>query len=230
MHAPDHRSGPRAPTLLLAFFAVMLAAAPLRAETAYIVDELLVPLRSGPSTSYRILHRGLPSGTALDVLERDSDSGYARVRTPSGTEGWVPIQYLVSQPIARDQLAAARRDMEAAKKAAADLRGQLEALRRDKGQAEESNESLSTQVSRLEQELAEIKRVSAGALETEAENKRLTELNARLRGELDALVDELETAHDNVQERWLMIGGGLVLLGLVLGVAIKARPRRSAWN
>ena len=32
------------------------------------------------------------------------------------------------------------------------------------------------------------------------------------------------------EQRWLMIGGGLVLAGLVLGLVIKSRPRRSAWT
>ena len=45
-----------------------------------------------------------------------------------------------------------------------------------------------------------------------------------------ALVGERDTLKDNAQERWLMIGAGLVLLGFVLGIVIKARPRRSAWN
>ena len=81
-----------------------------------------------------------------------------------------------------------------------------------------------------EQELAEIKQVSASALETAAENNRLTELNARLREELDDMVAEMDALRDDAQQRWLLIGGGLVLLGLVLGIGIKARPRRSAWS
>lgn len=60
----------------------------------------------------------------------------------------------------------------------------------------------------------------------------------------EALLDEFENAwredfetliaeHRNEQQLepwvWLLIGGGLVLLGLLLGVAIKSRPRRSPW-
>ena len=74
------------------------------AETMYISDSLTVPLRSGPSNSHRILHRGLASGTTMEVLERDEEAGFAHIRTERGTEGWLPMQYLVSEPIARDRL------------------------------------------------------------------------------------------------------------------------------
>ena len=86
-----------------------LSATTATAETAYISDNLTVPLRSGPSNANRILHRGLPSGTRLEILARDSDSGFVQIRTDRGTEGWLPAQYLVDEPIARDRLVAANR-------------------------------------------------------------------------------------------------------------------------
>ena len=71
---------------------------------------------------------------------------------------------------------------------------------------------------------------SAGAIAQNETNKELTALNERLRSEVDELVATITALEDNVQERWLLIGGGLVLAGLILGAAIKARPRRSAWS
>lgn len=200
------------------------------AETLYISDVLTVPLRSGPSTGHRILHRGLPSGTALEVLGRDDDAGYAQVRTSGGTEGWLPLQYLVAQPIARDRLQEANRQIQRLEQTVAELRGRLGDVQEDKTEAETSNSELQTRANALQLELTELKRVSASAMETAAANKRLTELNARLREELDDMVSELDVLRENVQQRWLIIGGGLVLLGLILGVVIKARPRRSAWS
>ena len=43
------------------------------AETRWISDELRVPLRSGPSSAHTILHRGLPAGTEMEILERDTE-------------------------------------------------------------------------------------------------------------------------------------------------------------
>ena len=216
--------------LLIALLAGAGAPTHAAAETLYISDVLTVPLRSGPSTGHRILHRGLPSGTALEVLGRDDDAGYAQVRTNGGTEGWLPLQYLVAQPIARDRLQEANRQIQRLEQTVAELRGRLGDVQEDKTEAETSNSELQTRANALQLELTELKRVSASAMETAAANKRLTELNARLREELDDMVSELDVLRENVQQRWLIIGGGLVLLGLILGAVIKARPRRSAWS
>lgn len=216
--------------LLLTILAVLAIPTEARAETAYISDQLTVPLRSGPSNANRILHRGLPSGTRLEVLARDPDSGFVQIRTDRGTEGWLPAQYLVSEPIARDRLVAASRRIEELSATIAEQRQQLDALTSGKNASDQSVSRLTSRVKELEQELAEIKRISAGAIAQNETNKELTALNERLRAEVDELVATIAALEDNVQERWLLIGGALVLIGLVLGVAIKARPRRSAWS
>ncbi len=200
------------------------------AETAYVSDALTVPLRSGPSNAYRILHRGLPSGTQLEVLQRDADSGFTQIRTSRGTEGWIPDQYLVSEPIAKHKLVAANREIEQLQARLRQHEERLSNLGQAKTSADQTNSTLEAQVATLETELAEIKRISAGAIDEHANNLRLNELNERLRDEIEALVRERDTLKDNVQQRWLLIGAGLVLLGLALGFVIKARPRRSAWS
>lgn len=208
-----------------------LAQAPsVAAETAYISDELTVPLRSGPSNAHRILHQGLPSGTQLEVLERDADSGFAQIRTRRGTEGWIRGQYLVDEPIAKHRLVAANRQIEQLQSRLSTHEQRLSSLGAQKSSAEQTNDNLQNQVAVLEKELAEIKQISAGAIDEHATNLRLNELNERLRDEIETLVGERDALKDNAQERWLMIGAGLVLFGLVLGIVIKARPRRSAWN
>ena len=209
---------------------VGLFAHPVAAETAYISDTLTVPLRSGPSTANRILHRGLPSGTQLDILARDSDSGFVQIRTERGTEGWLPAQYLVSEPIARDRLVAANRRLQSLTATIAQQKTRLAELSSGKSESDQSNSELNRRVKQLEQELAEIRRISAGAMAQNDANRELMALNERLRIEVDELVSTISDLENNVQERWLLIGGGLVFAGLVLGIAVKARPRRSAWS
>jgi SH3 domain protein len=209
---------------------VSFAPAIALAETAYISDNLTVPLRSGPSNANRILHRGLPSGTKLDILARDDDSGFVQIRTDRGTEGWLPAQYLVNEPIARDRLVAANRRIRDLSETIEQQERRLAELSSGKGESDASNTRLERQVQALEQELAEVKRISAGAIAQNETNKELLALNDRLRSEVDELVASITMLEDNAQQRWLLIGGGLVLAGLILGVAIKARPRRSAWS
>lgn len=217
-------------TFLVSIGSALLAAETAPADTVYISDALTVPLRSGPSNAYRILHRGLPSGTQMHVLNRDEESGFTQIRTSRGTEGWIPTQYLVDQPIARERLLIANREIESLNALVKKRDTQLGSLNREKGQAQESSTRLQRQLTTMEKELADIKQISAGAIDEHATNQRLVELNERLRNELASVALERNAAQDNAQQRWLLIGAGLLLLGLVLGVVIKARPRRSAWS
>lgn len=226
----DSRLKNRIGIALVATLAGVCQPAWVAAETVYISDELTVPLRSGPSNRYRILHQGLPSGTQLEVLQRDEESGFAQIRTRRGTEGWIRQQYLVPQPIAKHRLVAANREIQQLKDQVRKHEQRLSTLGQQKSSADQANSSLENQVTTLEKELADIKQISAGAIEEHATNLRLNELNERLRDEIGSLVSERDALKDNVQERWLLIGAGLVLLGLVLGIVIKARPRRSAWS
>ncbi|MDP6374782.1 MAG: TIGR04211 family SH3 domain-containing protein [Pseudomonadales bacterium] len=209
---------------------LLTTAAAVNSETRWISDELRVPLRSGPSNNHTILHRGLPAGTRMEVLERDTDAGFARIRTSRGTEGWVPIQYLVAEPIARDRLPALQREISRLETTVAELRGNLTTVTSNRDETSNDNASLREQVASLETELGEVRRISREALEQHAESQRLIALNERLRNELEDLGVENSMLRDNLQQRWLLIGAGLVLAGLLLGVLIKSRPRRSAWS
>ena len=209
---------------------LMLVHTSSAAETLYISDKLTVPVRSGPSSGHRIIHRGLPSGTRLEVVERDEGSGFIHVRTQRGTDGWVREQYLTTEPIARERLVTANARIARLESELGDIKGNASDLRASRDQSESANEQLSKQLKQAQAELAEVKRVSAGALEEHARNEELVALNARLRAEVDDLVAETQTLRDNIQQRWMVIGAMLVLAGLVAGVVIKARPRRSGWS
>ncbi|MEQ9563603.1 MAG: TIGR04211 family SH3 domain-containing protein, partial [Woeseiaceae bacterium] len=86
-----------------AIIAGALIAPPVHGEPAWISDQFEVMLRTGPSTGNAI-QLMLNSGARLEVLERDAESGYSRVRTSGGTEGWVLTRYLMGEPAAREQL------------------------------------------------------------------------------------------------------------------------------
>lgn len=90
--------GPRGLLLLAALFVAQAAAA--QDATRWITDQLEVDMRRGQSNRHAIT-RMVPSGTAVELLQADAASGYSRIRTPSGAEGWVLSRFLASQPPAR---------------------------------------------------------------------------------------------------------------------------------
>jgi SH3 domain protein len=62
------------------------------ADTAYVTDNLRLGLHAAEDTSDRAF-RYLESGQPMEVLIRGG--GYANVRLPDGSEGWVKSAYLV---------------------------------------------------------------------------------------------------------------------------------------
>jgi SH3 domain protein len=202
----------------------------LRAETAWVSDEFTVPVRSGPSDGHRIVHRGLPSGTELEVLGVNAAAEYTHIRAAGGVEGWISTQYLVKQPVARIQLVTANNRIQALERQLAQRGEALTELKSTSSEAASNGDRLAAQVAKLEAELADVKQVSAGALAEHTRSEELASLNARLRAEVDDLTDESQRLESNTEQRWLLIGGALVIGGMLAGVAIKARPRRSGWS
>lgn len=211
--------------------ALLLVLGPVSAfaATMYISDALTVPLRRGPSSGHRIINAALPSGLALEVLGEDKAAGFTQVRTPNGTEGWVPTQYLTGQPVAKDRLAAATKRVEALEAQLKSIRENYQDVRGARSEIEGRANDLAKENQKLQTELAEIRRVSASAITQFEENKQLKTENASLQTQVTQLSDEVQDLKRNVMLRWLLSGGGLVLLGLALGAWLKARPRRSTW-
>ncbi|HEY8539351.1 MAG TPA: TIGR04211 family SH3 domain-containing protein [Steroidobacteraceae bacterium] len=214
---------------LLVVVLAMIYAVPVGAATMYISDALTVPLRRGPSTGHRIIHAGLPAGTPLEVLGEDREAGFTQVRTPNGTEGWVPTQYLTREPIARDRLAAANRRIEQLEAELKSLKENYQEVRGARTTAESRNAELEKQTKQLQAELAEIRRVSATSIAHYEENKALKAENADLRAKVTDLAAQVQQLERSELLRFFLFGGGLVIVGLIIGAVIKSRPRRSSW-
>ena len=82
-------------------FLLLVLSQCVAADTVYVRDEIYVPLRGGQSTEHRILHKGIRSGTSLNRMEINEDSGYTHVKLENGLEGWIQSQYLSEEPIAK---------------------------------------------------------------------------------------------------------------------------------
>ena len=199
-------------------FAICLIISPVAsAQSAWVTDQFEITLRSGPSTSNAI-QLMVSSGTELEVLERDEDAGYTRVRTQGGTEGWVLTRYLMSEPSAREQLQALSSQLTSANTRGSSLDSQLSAVRGEYDSAQSRIQQLERDNQRLEQELAEIRRTAADVLSINEQNKSLNEANT----DLDIQVTTLETQVRDLRRasgrQWLMTGGGIMLVGILLGL------------
>ena len=66
-------------------------------ETWYVTDLIYLPVRSGAGDDYRILNKGLPSGTAVSFFGLSEDRVWAEVMTKGGTRGWSRARYLLKE-------------------------------------------------------------------------------------------------------------------------------------
>jgi SH3 domain protein len=206
-----------------------LIALAVHSATLYVSDELTVPLRRGPSNGHKIINAALPSGTALEVLGEDKAAGFTQVRTPNGTEGWVPSQYLSNEPAARDRLAAATKRAQALEAELKSIRENFQETRSARNDAEKRSSSLDKQTQQLQTELAEIRRVSASSIAHFEENKQLKAQNQQMQGQVTQLTENVRRLERSTNLKMLLGGGALVLLGLAFGAWIKSRPKRSTW-
>ena len=186
-------------------------------ESAWVSDEFEITLRSGPSTSNAI-QLMVGSGTVLEILERDTDAGYTRVRTGGGTEGWVLSRYLMAEPSAREQLQTLSGQLSSANTKGSSLTSQLAAIRGEYGTATQRIGTLEREKSQLEQELAEIKRTAANVLRINDENSDLHTqvMDAAIR--MDILEQENRELSSQTTRYWFMTGGLVLLVGIILGL------------
>lgn len=187
------------------------------AQDAWVSDQFEVTLRSGPSTSNAI-ERMLPSGTALEILERDDELGYALVRTAAGTEGWVLTRYLMFEPSAREQLRALTSRLTSARSEGSSLTSQLNAVQGEYDAARRQIASLERDKKRLEDELAEIRRTSANVLSINDQNKALREQLAGAETSVGALEQQVRELTSQAARYWFMSGGLVLVVGIILGI------------
>lgn len=208
-----------------------LAATAADAQTRYVSDRLEVTLRSGTSTQHSIV-RMLPSGTPLQVLETDEASGYTRVQTEAGTEGWVLTRYLMNEPAARAQLAAATTRAQTLSTRVAELEERLRNVTGERGALEAERTGLGTELDEVRAELERIQRVSASALELDKVNRELRTRLASAEQVGDGLRMEVAELKRSSQRDWFLAGAGVLVAGLLAGLVIPRLRlgRRSRWG
>jgi SH3 domain protein len=187
------------------------------ADPAWVSDRFEITLRSGPSTTNAI-ERMLGSGTEVEVLETDTESGYSRVRTGGGTEGWVLTRYLMNEPAAREQLAALTSQLTSETSRGSSLDEQLGAIRDEYDAAKRQIASLERDKSALETELAGIKRTSANVLAINNQNKELREQLAAEEIRVAALEQENRALTSQTTRYWFLSGALVLVVGMVLGL------------
>jgi SH3 domain protein len=193
------------------------------AETRYVTDLLKLPLRTGPSTEYKILDL-VKSGQQLEVVEPGKD--WSQVRLPNGKEGYVLNRYLVGQPTSAVQLAKLQSQYTS-------LRQQATALIEENNRFKEENKkfksSLNTNETALNKLETDYKELKAGAAEFLSLKKKYREVSTQLAEQTEranTLDKELSGLEMNQYIKWFLAGSGVLLVGFIIGFSAKRGRRR----
>lgn len=202
-------------------------------DTRYITDILYVPLRSGQGNEYRIVNKGLRSGTQLTFIAEGDTDEWIKVRTTDGVEGWIRSQYLQSEETANRQLSRTQAELAQLQatnnrlsKEAAELREQVSTLTA-------STDASQSAQAEMAAELQEIKTLSAGAIDMGHRYTELLQQHQLLQTENDVLTAENEGLKSDTSIKYMLYGAGLVLLGVLLALILPViipRKRHSEWR
>lgn len=175
------------------------------AATRYVSDDIFIYLHSGPSLDYRITG-AVKVGSKVTTLEYDEATNFMKIKTAKGKTGWAQNKQLQDTQPANVLLPKVQKKL---KETQAKLANSVKANNQKRQDTE--------------QQVEEKERIIA-SLQRDKENlqKAITTLEAK-NLELDLLQD---TKEERVKMEWMMYGGSVLFVGLVLGLILPFLPRR----
>ena len=210
---------------------LLLLSAAAQAQRMYVTDELVITLRTGPSTQNTVI-ANLQTGDGVEVLEVDDAAGYTRVRViGDGDEGWVLTRYLMSEPSSDQQLATAQQELSRAREVIADLQADIDQLTSNLSDTSSALSAAENSHRTVSAELDHIREASANVIELENRNESLRRSNIELSAEVDALTVETSRLGSRNRQNWFVVGALVLTFGIVIGLvapSLRAR-KRTDW-
>lgn len=215
------------------FLALIFVLVPVlaSAENRWVTDEFEVMMRSGKSTKQSII-RQLKSGTVVEFLEADRESGYSRVRLGSGTEGWVLTRYLQRNPTAKLKLPETESRLQRSQARQTELEAELKAVKAERRTLERQLAELQSGTSSLQTQLDRITQLSADTIKVDQQNVQLKQRLAETQQKVETLEIENGQLASKANREWFLIGSAVLTLGLLLGLIIPriSWRKKSSWS
>ena len=170
--------------------------------------------------------RLLRSGTPVELLEEDADSGYSRVRLNDGTEGWIITRYLQALPSGRDRLA---KEESRSSALAEQLRATQEQLAQTRSELDQTGSALQQVTAErdgLQTALDDLRRETADTIAVARRNRELQKQVVELRRGMAELTEENARLGDTSAREWFLLGAALMLVGILFGILVT----RIRWN
>lgn len=216
--------------LILLFALSFLPSTHAQAATGWINDSFYVPMRAQAGSSYRIVHRGIKSGTSVEILQWNSGADWVQIRA-DGTTGWVEAQYMSRTAPAATQLKQAKENEQSASGKLSSVQEQLQDTTAEKNKLQQQLDELESHLRSKSGELDELQSISAEPIRLANENKKLNTELSLLRTNLQEVQAENSLLkHDKTFQGWLL-ALATVFIGMIVGWFFKSRSgrRTSSW-
>ncbi len=218
-------------TILSAFLILILTFGLAEAETVYVTTNLALTLKSEESMRGKVLQT-LAIGTPLTVIKVNKKSGFTRVRTINGIEGFIESRHITTQlPVLNKN--------ETSSKLIESLQTENTALKTELTQVKSSitpgttlEQSLANERDQLKRELGELKMTSSNCSQLKNERDDLRERFVSADRELQQLKLENQALKDSASQDWFLYGGILALAGVILGFILPKLGwrRKNSWD
>jgi SH3 domain protein len=217
-------------TIALMTLSLTLPLSAFAEATRYVSDELEITMRTGKGVEYGI-RKMLTSGTKLSLIETDP-SGYSKVKTENGTEGWVLTRYLSNKASARNRLARSEQKVANLELQLAKAQEEIATLSSQNSTAGSENSTLKETAQRLSKELDDLHRTASNAVALDNENRQLKERIQQIDHENQSLTMENDALKNNDAKSWFLVGAAVLFGGFLLGLIIpKIRfKKKSDWG
>ena len=203
-------------------------------DIRYVTDVIFTPIRTGPGGDYRIINKGLPSGTAVTFHGITDDGVWAEVETKGGTRGFLRAQYLQTEVPRANQLNILEAELAASKDRAATLQQNLNEAMEQLTSSDSDMSSTATALAETRAELDEIKRISANAIQLDQLTKELTGKLEDASARNDLLTLENARLEDRVASNQHLQGALSVIAGILIALLIPRltmkRRRNDGWR
>jgi SH3 domain protein len=206
----------------------------LETDIRYVTDVIFTPIRTGPGGDYRIINKGLRSGTAVTFHGITDDGVWAEVETKGGTRGFLRAQYLQTEVPRANQLNVLEAELAASKDRAATLQTNLNEAMEQLTSSDSDMSSTATALAETRAELDEIKRISANAIQLDQLTKELTGKLEDASARNDLLTLENARLEDRVASNQHLQGALSVIAGILIALLIPRltmkRRRNDGWR
>lgn len=212
---------------------LVIACQMLHAEPAYVTDHFTVTVRSGESAQHRVISF-LDTGSRVEVLSVNPKKGYTKVRLENGKEGYILTRQLTKEVIARQKLEALQKEIEAQRNTPDAMKIELANLNQQHTELQSAHQKITREKREIATELAAVKRTSADAIRISNERNQLRKQVTDLTRDNEELKQENLELDNSQQQRWFLIGAGVVVLGVFIGLLLPrlyvGKQKDSSWG